>query len=97
MQSSCSSFQLLNFIHNHGLILFKSLKDSMTKKSLSNGWVVNLKDSYLFQTFSFEIFFWQVSQQQSVNRVDATEILKNGNSFKKTNPKHWQTLLFAKQ
>lgn len=28
----------------------------MTKKSLSNDWVVNLKDSYLFQTFSFEIF-----------------------------------------
>lgn len=55
----------------------------MTKKSLSNGWVVNLKDSYLFQTFSFEIFFWQISQQKSVNRVDATEILKNGNSFKK--------------
>lgn len=59
MQNFCSSFHLLNLIHNHGLILFKSLKNSLTKKSLSSGWVVNLKDSYLSHTFSLEIFLWQ--------------------------------------
>lgn len=71
MQNFCSFFHLLNSIHNRGLILFKSLKDSMTKKSLSNDWVVNLKDPYLFQTFSFEIF----SFDKFLSRNLATELI----------------------
>lgn len=57
----------------------------MTKKSLSNGWVVSLKDSYLFQTFSFEIFFFvKVFQQKSGNRVPTNKVLENGK--KTSNP-----------
>lgn len=90
MQSFCSSFHLPNLIHNHGLILFKSLKDSMTKKSLSNDWVVNLKDSYLFQTFSFEIFTFG----KSLSRNLATELipLKSWKVVTASKNKHIQSI-----
>lgn len=73
----------LNLIHNYGLILFVSPEFSMTKKSLSNGWVVNFKDSLsVTGIFFWNLSFWQVSLQKSGNRDDAVENVKNGNSFR---------------
>lgn len=59
----------------------------MTKKSLSNGWVINFEHSLSVTDFFFWNFlFWQVSLQKSGNRDDAIE-----NGKRATVSELWQT------
>lgn len=62
----------------------------MTRKNLSNGWVATLKNSYLFQTFSFEIFILSRPLSKNLARIPTTEALKNGKKTSK--PKQIQSI-----